>query len=257
MEYETILLEKHGPIAVITMNRPQKLNACNTLMFQEIDKALGEVEKDGLIKVLIIRGAGDMAFSAGVDIEELDFGDLNESNEFTRTDVRMFRHIESIPQPVIAAVNGCAYGYGCKIAIVSDITISSEKATFGLQGITLGAVHMMTLGRGREVLGRSRLGYMLLSGEVIDAYKAESFGIVNKVVPHGRLYEETFKLARKISVYPEYALYVIKKMLHRGMDDDYRYEDLLTPPLLLMEDLKEGRRKFLEKKRVIQEDKIA
>jgi len=248
-KYETILFEAKDHVATITMNRPDKLNACNVRMFREIDHALSLVEADDDIRAVVITGAGDQAFSAGVDFDELEFKDLSESTEFIRTDARVFRRIENIPQPVIAAVNGYAYGYGCKIAIVSDIAIASEKARFGLQGVKLGAVHVITLGRGRDVLSRGRLGYLLLSGETIDARKAEDWGIVAGVVPHDRLRPEVEALARSIASYPVVAVRTIKRMLHRGNDDDYRWEDLLSPGLLLMEDLREGRKAFKEKRK--------
>jgi enoyl-CoA hydratase len=248
-DYETILFEAKDHVATVTMNRPHKHNACNLKMFQEIDHALSLVEDDKNVRVVVITGAGDRAFSAGVDFGELEFEGLSESTEFVETDARMFRRIENIPQPIIAAVNGYAYGYGCKIAIVSDIAIATDKARFGLQGINVGAVHVITLGRGRGVLGRGRLGYLLLSGETIDARKAEDWGIVAKVVPHNKLYAEVESLAQTIAQHPVLAVRTIKKMLHRGHDDDYRWEDLLSPGLLLMEDLKEGRRAFLEKRK--------
>lgn len=248
-DYETIIIEAKGQVVTITMNRPDKLNACNVKMFQEIDHVLSQVETDERIRVVVITGAGERAFSAGVDIEGLEFEYLSESTEFVDTDARMFRRIENIPQPVIAAVNGYAYGYGCKLAIVSDIAIASDQARFGLQGIRVGAVHVITLGRGRGVLGRGRLGYMLLSGETIDAEKAEQWGIVAKVVPHEKLSSEIESLAQNIAQLPPLGVRTIKKMLHRGSDDDYRWEDLLSPGLLLMQDLKEGRRAFSDKRK--------
>ena len=247
--YETILLEVTGSVATVTMNRPDKLNACNVKMFQEIDRALASLEDREDVKVVVITGAGDRAFSAGVDFEDLEFEDVGQSSEFIKHDARMFRRIENIPQPVIAAINGHAYGYGCKIAIVSDIAIASEKARFGLQGIKVGAVHVITLGRGRGVLGRGRLGYLLLSGETIDAAAAEHYGIVEKVVPQDRLHAEVQALAQTIAGYPPLAVRTIKKMLHRGCDDDYRWEDLLSPGLLMMEDVREGRKAFFEKRK--------
>ena len=249
MDYETILFEVKGGVATVTMNRPDKLNACNLKMFQEIDHALALVEEDDNVRVVVITGSGDRAFSAGVDFEELEFKDLKGSTDYIRADARMFRRIENIPQPVIAAVNGYAFGYGCKIAIVSDIAIASDKAQFGLQGVKVGAVHVITLGRGRGVLGRGRLGYLLLSGKTIDAKRAEEYGLVAQVVPHDRLYAEVESLAQSIAQYPVLAVRAIKRMLHRGCDDDYRWEDLLSPGLLLMEDLKEGRRAFLGKRK--------
>ena len=248
-DYETIIFEVKDGIATITMNRPDKLNACNLKMFREIDHALSLVEENDNVRVVVITGAGDRAFSAGVDFAELEFKDMKDSTDYIKLDARMFRRIENIPQPVIAAVNGYAFGYGCKIAIVSDIAIASEKAQFGLQGIKVGAVHVITLGRGRGVLGRGRLGYLLLSGKTIDAQKAEGYGLVAQVVPHDRLYAEVESLAQSIAQYPVLAVRAIKRMLHRGCDDDYRWEDLLSPGLLLMEDLKEGRTAFLEKRK--------
>ena len=247
--YETILFETKGPIATLTMNRPEKHNACGVKKFQEIDHALSQVEGDEKVRVVVITGAGDEAFSSGVDFDDLGFKDMKESTAFIDTDARTFRRIEHIPQPVIAAVNGYAYGYGCKIAIVSDIAIASDKARFGLQGIRVGAVHVMMLGRARSTLGRGRLGYMILSGETIDAAQAEQWGIVAKVVPHKQLYTEVESLAQSIAGYPALGVRAIKKMLHRGSDDDYRWEDLISPGLLMLEDLKEGRQAFKEKRK--------
>jgi len=247
--YETIICNIQGKVATITMNRPDKLNACSIKMFQEIEQALSTIEDNDNVRAVIITGAGDKAFSAGVDFKDLEFDDLCGSSEFIKYDARMFRRIENIPQPVIAAVNGHAYGYGCKIAIVSDIAIASEKARFGLQGIKVGAVHVITLGRGRDVLGRGRLGYMLLSGETIDAQQAEHYGIVQKVVSQEQLLQEAMALAETIVDYSPIAVRTIKKMLHRGCDDDYRWEDLLSPGLLVTEDVKEGRKAFFEKRK--------
>ncbi|MBE0480799.1 MAG: enoyl-CoA hydratase/isomerase family protein [Dehalococcoidia bacterium] len=248
-DYETILFEEKDGVAVLTMHRPEKMNACNLRMFQEIDHALARAGDNDNIRAVIITGAGDQAFSAGVDFGELEFEDLKQSTDYIKQDARMFRRIENIPQPVIAAVNGYAYGYGCKIAIVSDIAIASEKARFALQGIRIGAVHVITLGRGRDVLGRNRLGYMLLSGETIDAARAEHWGLVSKVVPHDKLRAEAEELARTIAGYPALSVRAVKRMLHRGCDDDYRWEDLLSPGFLLMEDVKEGRKAFLERRK--------
>lgn len=249
MAFETILYEKKDHMAIITMNRPERMNACNTTMYREMDRVLSEIEGNKEIRVVIITGTGDKAFSAGADLEELKFNNLGESTEYIKVDARTFRHLENIPQPVIAAVNGAAIGYGCKVAIVSDIVIASDTATFSLPGATFGAVHVITLGRGREVLGRNRLAHMLLTGEVIDAHKAEQYGIVTKVVPSEILLIEAERIAKKIVGYPPLAIQITRRLLHRGSDDDYRLEDVLSPGLLLMEDLKEGQKAFTEKRK--------
>lgn len=247
--YETLLVETRGAVAVVTMNRPDKLNACNTAMYRELDHALGSIENNDDIRAVVMTGAGDKAFSAGADIEELDFANLKESSDYIKIDATAFRRIENIPQPVITAVNGVAIGYGCKVAIVSDITVASEKARFSLPGATFGAVHMIMLGRAREVIGRKRLSEMLMTGEMLDAETAKDFGIVNHIVPQAQVLEKAVAIAQKIAANPPLSIRVIRRMLHRGMDDDYRWEDLLSPGLLLMEDLKEGQRAFIERRK--------
>lgn len=247
--YETLLVEIRGAVAVVTMNRPDKLNACNTVMYRELDHALGVIEGSDDIRAVVITGSGEKAFSAGADIEELDFANLKESSEYIRIDATTFRRIENIPQPVITAVNGVAIGYGCKVAIVSDITVASETARFSLPGATFGAVHMIMLGRARDVIGRKRLSEMILTGEMLDAATAKDFGIVNHIVPQSQVLEKALAIAQKIAANPPLAIRVIRRMLHRGMDDDYRWEDLLSPGLLLMEDLKEGQRAFIERRK--------
>lgn len=251
MKYKSILVKKEDAVFTVTMNRPDKMNACSMEMFSEVDQALTEAENDDDVKVIVITGAGDKAFSAGVDIEALNMKDLKAASNWVKIDARTFRHIENVPMPVIAAVNGDAFGFGCKIPIVSDFAIASDKARFGLQGIKVGAVHMIMLGRAIDVLGRQRLGYMLFSGEIINAQKAEHFGIVSKVVPHEKLYPEVYSLAKKIAEYSPFAIQTIKRLLHRGSDDDYRYEDVITPHLLTMEDLREGSSAFMEKRKPV------
>lgn len=247
--YETLLVEIDDAIAIITMNRPDKLNACNTTMYRELDQVLGDIEKSDEIRAVVITGSGDSAFSAGADMNELDFANLKESSDYIKIDASTFRRIENIPQPVITAVNGAAIGYGCKVAIVSDITVASKNAKFSLPGATFGAVHMIMLGRARDVIGRKRLSEMLLTGETLDAQTAQNYGIVNHVVEPEEVLANAVEIAKKIAACPSLTIRVVRRMLHRGMDDDYRWEDLLSPGLLLMEDLKEGRRAFIERRR--------
>ncbi|WP_319409378.1 enoyl-CoA hydratase/isomerase family protein [uncultured Desulfosarcina sp.] len=247
--FETITYEQKGAIAIITMNRPDKLNACSTFMYKDIDKALDIIEESDEIRAVIITGSGDQAFSAGADLQELNFENLKQSRKYIDIDAKTFRHLENIPQPVIAAVNGSAIGYGCKIAIISDITIASEKAKFCLPGTSFGAVHVIMLGRALNVLGRKRLANMLLTGEMIDVHQAERYGIVNTIVPQDQLLATAEKVANKIASFPPISVQVTRRMLHRGNDDDYRWEDLLSPGLLLMEDVKEGQRAFIEKRK--------
>ncbi len=244
--FETLLYEQRDAVAIITMHRPDKLNACNTHMYQELTGLLSTIDQDKDIRAIIITGSGDRAFSAGADLDELDFANLRESSDYIKIDATTFRAMENVRQPVIAAVNGAAIGYGCKIAIISDITIASEKARFSLPGATFGAVHMIMLGRAREVMGRKRLAEMLMTGKMIDAETAQEYGIINHVVPQENVLDEALKIANQIAACPPITIEVIRRMMHRGNDDDYRWEDLLSPGLLLMEDLKEGQQAFVE-----------
>ena len=247
--FSTLIFERRGPVAIITMNRPDKLNACNTHMYRELTDLLGTIDKEKEIRVIVITGSGEKAFSAGADLEELDFNNLDESSDYIRIDATAFRAIENVRQPVIAAVNGAAIGYGCKVAIVSDITVASQHARFSLPGATFGAVHMIMLGRAREVIGRKRLAEMLMTGKTIDAGTAREYGIVNHIVPREKVLDEAVAIANQIAACPPITIEVIRRMMHRGNDDDYRWEDLLSPGLLLMEDLKEGQRAFIERRK--------
>lgn len=247
--FETLLYETRGPVAIITMNRPDKLNACNTLMYKELIRLLNAIDDDREVKVIIITGSGEKAFSAGADLEELNFANLRESSDYIKIDATAFRAMENVRQPVIAAVNGAAIGYGCKVAIISDITIASETARFSLPGATFGAVHMIMLGRAREVMGRKRLAEMLMTGKMINAETAAEYGIVNHIVPQENVLDEALKIAYQIAACPPITIEVIRRMMHRGNDDDYRWEDLLSPGLLLMEDLKEGQKAFIERRK--------
>ena len=246
---ETITFQQKDAIAIITMNRPDKLNACSTVMYREMDKVLQDIEENEEIRAVVLTGAGEKAFSAGADLEELNFENLKQSRKYIGIDARAFRRLENIPQPVIAAVNGAAIGYGCKVAIVADITIASENAKFSLPGATFGAVHVIMLGRALNVLGRKRLANMLLTGETIDVHQAERYGIVNEIVPQDQLLATAEKVASRIASFPPISVQTIRRMLHRGNDDDYRWEDLLSPGLLLMEDLKEGQQAFMERRK--------
>ena len=249
--FETIMYEKKGAIGIITMHRPDRMNACNTHMYKDMAVVLERIDADQDIRAVILTGSGEKAFSAGADIEELNFANLREAREYIAIDAKTFRLLENIRQPLIAAVNGLAIGYGCKVAIISDITIASEKARFSLPGATFGAVHMIMLGRAIHILGQKRLAYMLLTGTMLDAVQAEKYGFVNMVVPPDQVMAEAEKVANRIASFPQITVEVIRRMLHRGMDDDYRWEDLLSPPLLLREDVKEGRQAFLEKRKPV------
>jgi len=247
--FDTLLFEQRGPIAIITMNRPDKLNACNTHMYKELTRLLGDIDEDRDVRAIVITGSGEKAFSAGADLEELDFDNLRESSDYIKIDATAFRAMENVRQPLIAAVNGAAIGYGCKVAIVSDIAVASENARFSLPGATFGAVHMIMLGRAREVMGRKRLAEMLMTGKTLDAETAREYGIVNHVVPRGAVLDRAIEIAEQIAACPPITIEVIRRMMHRGNDDDYRWEDLLSPGLLLMDDLKEGQRAFIERRK--------
>ena len=145
-------------------------------------------------------------------------------------------------------------GLGATTSVVDLVSwanrlLHEDQVEFEKPGATFGAVHVIMLGRAREVMGRKLLAEMLMTGKTIDAATAREYGIVNHVVPQDQVLDEALRTANQIAACPALTIEVIRRMMHRGNDDDYRWEDLLSPGLLLMEDLKEGQRAFIERRK--------
>ncbi len=251
--YETITVEKRGKVAILTINRPDKLNALNKTVHAEGVAALDELRKDDSVRVLVITGAGEKSFIAGADISEFE-GQTPVTQRDLFHEKTFFNSLESFPKPVIAMVNGFCLGGGNELALACDLRIASETARFSQPEINLG---IMPGGGGTQrltnLIGEGRSMEMILTGDMIDAATAESFGLVNHVYPVDQLEAETMKLAEKIAEKAPIALQLSKEAVkfasRSNLDEGLRREVDLFAVLFSTEDKKEGVSAFLEKRK--------
>ena len=251
--YETITVEKRGRVAVLTINRPDKLNALNSKVHSEGIAALDELKRDDEVRVVVITGAGEKSFIAGADISEFqDKTPVTQRNTFTERS--LFNSIDSFPKPVIAMVNGFCLGGGNELAMACDIRIASENARFSQPEINLG---IMCGGGGTQrlpkLVGEGRAMEMVLTGDMIDAATAERYGLVNHVYPSADLEAETMSLAEKIAEKAPIALQLSKEAVkfasRSNLDEGLRREVDLFAICFSTEDKKEGVAAFLEKRK--------
>ncbi len=253
MGYETILLDREGQVGILTLNRPEKLNAMNATMLHEITTALRDLDADPEIRVCIIRGAGDRAFSAGADLSEMVDDDAFTAREKNRVWIEMFHTVESIRIPVIASVHGFAAAGGTELTLCCDLVVASEDAQFALAeirvGLVPGAGACVRLPRGG---GRAKAKEMLMTGDFVPAAEACQIGLVNRVVPRAELAAATMALAQKLASRSPLAITAAKRAVNIGseLDLDRGIEYVLQEFALLFagEDAKEGMAAFLEKR---------
>ncbi len=254
MAYQYLLLEKADGIGTVTINRPDVLNALNIDVFREMDALFTEIEQDPDIRVVILTGAGDRAFAAGVDIKEMMDQDGSSIREFVTIARGAGDRIYHLPKPVIAAVNGYAYGGGHELALACDLRIASETAKFGQQEINLGiipgggAVPRLT-----QLTGMAKAKEIVYTGEVFDAQTALALGIVNKVVPPDELMKEARGLAEKLVSKSAAALTAAKRAFNEGLNlrlpQALDLDEDLFARCFDTEDQKEGMRAFIEKRK--------
>jgi len=251
---KTISYEKKENIGLLTMNRPEKMNALSEELTNELEELLTELEKDDELRVLVITGAGDKAFVAGADIQELVDRDGIAGRKVSRFRQELFSRIENLPVPVIAAVNGYALGGGLELALACNIRICSDKAQFGAPEVKLGIIP----GDGGtqrlpRLVGLGRAMEMILTGDFIDAHEAYRIGLANRVVPFENLMDETMKLAQKIASRPPLAVKYAKDAVNRSVEGStgsgYDLESYLHALSCTTEDKKEGVTAFLEKRK--------
>lgn len=252
--YKTLAYEKKENIGILTINRPEKLNAISNELTKELKQFLEDLENDEEIRVLIITGAGDKAFVAGADISELVDRDARMGRRVSRERQEIFSFIENLHIPVIAAVNGYALGGGLELALACSIRIASEKAQFGAPEVKLGIIP----GDGGtqrlpRLVGSGRAMEMILTGDFIDAEEAYRIGLVNKVYPHDQLQEKAIELARRIASRPPLAVRFAKDAVNRSQEggtiSGYTLESYLHALSCTTEDKKEGVSAFLEKRK--------
>jgi enoyl-CoA hydratase len=253
MGFETIVLTVERGVATLTLNRPQRLNALNRQMFRELDEALDQAAADPAARVLVITGAGDRAFAAGADIRE--FADMTPvaALDFSRNAQRVFRKLEILPKPTVAAVNGFALGGGCELMMACDIAYAADTAKVGQPEITLGIIP----GAGgtqrlARLVGKQKAKELCMTGDMIPAEEALRLGLVCKVVPAAELMTEVGKLCERILGKGDVALRMVKEAIEAGAQVDLasgmEMEAKSWAVCFTTEDRAEGVQAFLEKR---------
>ena len=251
--YETLLLDRQGRVAIITINRPDKRNALNIKTREEGAALLDQLRDDDSVGVVVFTGAGDKAFVAGADI-----GEFASRTATTQRDVMtsrsLFTAIDTFPKPVIAMINGYCLGGGCELALACDIRIASQNASFGQPEINLGIIPG---GGGTQrlprLVGEGKAMELILTGEIIDANTAFAIGLVNHVVPADQLQTKTLEIATRIAEKSPIALQLAKEAVKlaskSNLDEGLRREVDLFALCFSTEDKNEGVSAFLEKRK--------
>ena len=258
MGYETIILEKKENIATLTFNRPEKLNALNDKMGEELIDAFSVVDKDDDVKVVIVTGAG-RAFSAGADIREWSLRKIEEKKKRISGDMTNdFNEqaplaLAKVRKPVIASINGVAVGFGSTMSLLCDIRIASENARFGFPFCRVGiSPEMASSFLLPRLVGMGKACELIFTARIIDAQEAREIGLVNRVVSADDLARATYEMAVSIAKLAPLAIRVSKRALYREVNNDLttqaQYEAFAINYLRGTGDAEEGVRAFLEKR---------
>jgi len=254
MAFDTLLLERDGAIATITINRPKVLNALNSQTLDELRRALLELQRDADVRVVILTGAGEKSFVAGADINELAVQTPTGGREHALAGQHVFDLIENLGKPVIAAVNGYALGGGCELAMACTLRIAADTARLGQPEITLGLLPGYAgTQRLPRLVGKGKAMEMILTGAPIAADEAQRIGLVNRVAPAADLMAEAKKLAAQLAASAPIAMRYIMNAVNRGVEmpfaDACQYEAALFGLVASSEDMREGTKAFLEKRK--------
>ncbi len=251
MSYATLRVERHGRVGLITLDRPEALNALSSQLMDDLTGAVDELEADAGIGCLVLTGSG-RAFAAGADIKEMAFKTYPEAfNEDFIT--RNWERVTRCRKPVIAAVNGLALGGGCELAMMCDFILAADNARFGQPeikvGVMPGAGGTQRLAR---FIGKSKAMEMCLSGRMMDATEAERCGLVSRIVPAAELLAEAMRTAETIAGYPQPMVMMTKEAVNRAFEttlsEGVRVERRLAQSVFAFADQREGANAFIEKR---------
>jgi enoyl-CoA hydratase len=252
---ETILVARDGPIATVTLNRPEVLNALNARMLDELGEAFATFRDDDALRAIVLTGAGTKAFAAGADIGELNaLPDASAGEAQARRGQALTSAIEALRVPVIAAVNGFALGGGCELAMACDIRVAADHARFGQPEVNLGILPGYGgTQRTLRLLGEGMAMYLCLTGEIVDAPEALRIGLVQKVVPAPALLAEAQRIAELIASRGPLAIAVTKRAIVEGgsltLAEGLALEARLFGAMVASDDFREGSRAFLDKRK--------
>lgn len=254
---DIVLIRVEGAVATLTLNRPEKLNAIDFATIARLHELLDGIEADDAIRAVILTGSGDRAFSAGADIAEFKHkvwaGPEVALREFVRRGQRLTSRLEAFPKPIIAAVNGLAYGGGCEVTEAVPLAIASDRASFAKSEIKLGfAPPYGGTQRLPRLVGRKRALAMLLTGDPIAPDEARAAGLVNMVVPHDSLMDEARRLASRMTDKSPLAvaatLAAVTRGLNLSIDEGLAVEAAQFARMAATDDIREGISAFLEKR---------
>jgi len=254
MTDELVLVKKEGDIAIVTINRPKAYNALNTELVTALGKAFRELANDDTVRCVILTGAGDKSFVAGADIKEMVEMTPVQARAFMKKGHRTMNKIQYLEKPVIAAINGFCLGGGLEVAMACDIRYAADTAKLGLPEVGLG-IHPGFGGTQRlaRLIGQGKASEMVFSADQIDANEAYRIGLVQKVVPAANLMEQVMALAKKIASKGPIAVRLAKAALNAGLSSDFKtglnYEVETVTQTFATEDLREGMKAFIEKRK--------
>ena len=260
MNYKNLLVEIKNSAAVITINRPDKLNALNQSTLLELKNIFLEFKNSDEVKVIIITGSGEKAFIAGADISELSKLDMISGKDFAEHGQEIFRLIEHFEKPVIAAVNGFALGGGCELALACHIRVASDNAKFGQPEVNLGIIPGFGgTQRLTRLINSGRALEYILTGDMIDSSEALRIGLINHVFPQKELMTSTIEIANKIILKSSHAVKMsikaVKAVDEMTSKEGQSYEANLFAVCCGTADFKEGTSAFLEKRKPNFKDK--
>ncbi len=250
MPFETLLVEKQANLGIITLNRPERLNALNLALTTEFDRAITQFEQDGEVKVIIVTGAGERAFSAGADIHELSQQSEQQLKERGTHFTDWTWHLATCQKPTIGAINGLAYGGGALMASIFDMRIGCERSAFRFLGVVYGRINSTwTL---PMIVGWPMAKELLLTGRLVEAQEAWRIGLLNRLVPAGELMKSAMEMGQTIAAHDAGVVRVIKEILNTDIGLKWREmlvnEGKTISPSLKQPPPSESFKDFLERK---------
>ena len=256
MELKNVIYEKNEGIAIITLNRPEAMNAFSIELINEVINCLGDAGKDENIRVVILTGAGEKAFSAGADIKAMIGMNALKARELSMNGYRVCKALEKLEKPVIAAINGFALGGGLETAMACDFRIASDKARMGQTEINIGLIPGWGgTQRLTRLVGKTKAKELVYTGKIIDAKTAEQIGLVNMVVPTDQFMATVRQFALELASKAPVALKVAKTLIDNGLETDLESALALEregfDTVASTEDLQEGVKAFTEKRKPV------
>ena len=251
--FDNLLFAREGAVALLTLNRPQSLNALNAPLLDELRQAILQIREDSSLRAVIITGAGSRAFAAGADLKELSVLSPMAMQAYAQTGQRVFDLVEHLGKPVVAAVNGFALGGGCELAMACTLRVAADTARFGQPEVNLGLMPGFAgTQRLPRLIGQGRALDLLLTGRQIDAAEALRIGLVERVVPAADVMTAARTIADEFAAKPPLAVRSILEAVQRGSETTFEAGQALEASLFGLvastADMREGTAAFLEKR---------